>query len=70
MQQEAPIRSYGRQELAAMYYPNLLPESAWKKLRKELQINPRLSPFLLSKHRTFLIREVHQIFEELGAPET
>ncbi len=63
------IQTYGRQELASLYYPNILPKSAWEKLREELQLNPDLRPLLRSTRHTFTPRAVQLIFEILGAPE-
>ena len=39
---EFMIRSYGKSELAMLYFPNLTKQSAMKKMRHWLEINPRL----------------------------
>ena len=60
------IRSFGRTELAQLYFPGLTPDGAWHKLRAWLHLNPRLSHFYELRRRTFTPAEVQLIYTELG----
>lgn len=67
------IRTYGRQELACLYFPTSSPRSAWRRLKKWIMLNPRLRETLaptggMSLLRSFTPREVGLITEELGEP--
>lgn len=63
-------KSYGRQELALRYFPAMTPDAAWRKLRRWLDVNPRLRHLARPKtaSRTFTPRQVRLIVEELGEP--
>ena len=63
-----PQKSYGRTELAQLYFPAICPRAAWAKLRLYMNDYPRLRQLLVSKRRTFLPVEVSLIFETLGHP--
>ena len=63
---EKMIRSFGRTELAQLYFPGLTPDGAWHKLRAWLHLNPRLSHFYELRRRTFTPAEVQLIYTELG----
>ena len=63
-----PIRSYGRTELATNYFPQMNPEAAWHKLRSWLRENPRLQCLYAKRSRSFTPAEVSLIFAELGEP--
>ena len=65
---ETTIRTYGRTELAQLYFPAICPRAAWAKLRLYLIDDPRLSHLLSSKRRSFLPIEVALIFDTLGHP--
>ena len=65
---EKMIRSFGRTELAQLYFPGLTPDGAWHKLRAWLHLNPRLSHFYELRRRTFTPAEVQLIYAELGEP--
>ena len=62
---ETTIKTYGRTELAQLYFPAICPRAAWAKLRLD---DPRLSRLLSSKRRSFLPIEVALIFDCLGRP--
>lgn len=65
------IRQYGRQELALSYFPQMTPQSAWRKLRGWMLVNPRLRGMVsggTAHSRTFTPREVGTIVYELGEP--
>ena len=62
------FRTFGRSELALLYFPQLHQKSAWRKLRQWLSINPRLHHLADISRRTFTPAEVAQIFSVLGEP--
>ena len=62
------IRTYGRTELAQLYFPAICPRAAWAKLRLYMSDCPRLRKLLACKRRTFLPIEVSLIFDTLGRP--
>ena len=61
-------KSYGRTELAQLYFPNILPCNAWQKLRMLMQEIPELSDLAKLKRRSFLPAEVNIIYQYLGRP--
>ena len=60
----------GRTELAQLYFPNILPQTAWQKLRGLLAADPALAHLTKLKRRTFLPAEVNIIYHQLGQPWT
>ena len=66
--QELSISSMGRTELAQRYFPHILPQTAWQKLRSLLAEDPKLAPLAQLKRRTFLPAEVAKIYKLLGLP--
>ena len=62
------IRTIGRTELAALYFPYIQPHTAWQKLRGLLAEDPNLAPLTQLKRRTFLPAEVNIIYQHLGQP--
>ena len=58
----------GRTELAQLYFPNILPQTAWQKLRSLLSEDPDLAHLAKLKRRTFLPVEVNIIYQHLGQP--
>ena len=65
---ETTVRTYGRTELAQLYFPAICPRAAWAKLRLYMSDYPRLSHLLTVRRRTFLPAEVALIFDCLGRP--
>ena len=65
---EPKIKTYGRSELAQMYFPTLLQKSAWQKLKSWLQINPVLCSLSSLTRGTYTPAEVQLIFSQLGEP--
>ena len=65
---ETTIRTYGRTELAQLYFPAICPRAAWAKLRLYMSDYPQLRKLLTCKRRTFLPIEVSLIFDTLGRP--
>ena len=62
------VRTFGRSELAQLYFPAMQQKSAWQKLKSWLAINPRLRALSALTRRTFTPAEVALIYEELGEP--
>lgn len=62
------IRAYGKSELAMMYFPDDSKETAIKKLRFWLTINPRLKPLINRTFRYYTPKQVKKIVEEVGEP--
>ena len=62
------IKSMGRTELAQCYFPHVLPQSAWQKLRSLLNEDPDLAHLAALRRRTFLPAEVNIIYQHLGHP--
>ena len=65
---ETTIRTYGRTELAQLYFPAICPRAAWAKLRLYMSDYPQLHPLLSNTRRSFLPIEVSLIFDTLGRP--
>ena len=62
------IRAYGKSELAMMYFPDLTKETAIRKLRLWLSVNPMLRKLISKKLRSYTPKQVRLIVEELGEP--
>lgn len=58
----------GRTELAQLYFPNILPQTAWQKLRALLNAEPALAHLTTLHRRSFLPKEVNIIYQHLGCP--
>ena len=65
---EHSSKSFGRMELAQLYFPYILPRSAWQKLKSLLDEDPSLKHLTLLKRRSFLPVEVNIIYQKLGHP--
>ena len=66
--QQNQCLSMGRTELAQLYFPYILPKSAWEKLKALLLEDPALASLARLKRRTFLPAEVNKIYQSLGQP--
>ena len=65
---EKEIKTLGRTELAQLYFPFILPHSAWKKLKSLLEEDPDLQRLTMFKRRSFTPAEVNIIYQRLGHP--
>ena len=65
---ETAIKTYGRTELAQLYFPAICPRAAWAKLRLYMSDYPQLNELLQTGHRSFVPSEVAFIFDCLGRP--
>ena len=62
------VQSYGRMELAQIYFPHICGRAAWRKLKECMADEPSLCPLLHAKRRIFLPIEVESIFRVFGCP--
>ncbi|MBR7030009.1 MAG: DUF4248 domain-containing protein [Prevotella sp.] len=62
-------RTYKRAELAALYFPDITPQAAWRKLRGWICLNPQLRRLDQTGRRSFTPAEVTLIFVVLGEPD-
>ncbi len=63
------VRQYGKTELALLYFPHLAPQSAWRKLRRWIMLNPVLCDALGGYQlRSLTPKQVALIVEQLGEP--
>ena len=67
------VRTYGRTELAQLYYPTYTSTSAWRALRHELELCKPLARELraqgyVTTQRHFTPRQVRTITQYLGTP--
>ena len=60
--------TYGRMELAQLYFPHICGRAAWRKLKDIMTDDPTLSPLLNTGRSTFLPIEVSRIFKAYGRP--
>ena len=65
---EQSAKSFGRMELAQLYFPYILPRSAWQKLKTLLEEDPALQHLVSLTRRSFLPAEVNIIYQHLGHP--
>ena len=66
--QQNQCSTMGRTQLAQMYFPYVLPQTAWQKLRGLHAADPTLAHLTKLKRRTFLPTEVNIIYHQLGQP--
>ena len=59
-------KTFGRTELAQLYFPYILPHSAWKKFKSLLEDIPALQHLTTLRRRSFLPAEVNIIYQQLG----
>ena len=65
---ENSVKTFGRMELAQLYFPCILPRSAWQKLKSLLMEDPALQHLTKLRRRSFLPTEVNIIYQRLGHP--
>ena len=65
---EKESKTLGRTELAQLYFPYILPHSAWKKYKSLLEEDSDLQRISRVKRRTFTPAEVNIIYQRLGHP--
>lgn len=67
-QEKFTIKSYGKSELAAMYFPYIKPDSALRQFKVWLKVNPRLRHLLKVPGNFYTPKQVRQIVGEVGEP--
>ena len=65
---ENESKTLGRTELAQLYFPYILPHSAWKKFKSLLEEDPDLQRISQIKRRSYTPAEVNIIYQRLGHP--
>ena len=65
---EKESKTLGRTELAQLYFPYILPHSAWKKFKLLLEEDPDLQRISQIKRRSYTPAEVNIIYQRLGHP--
>lgn len=61
-------RVYGRTELAQLYCPYMEGQSAYRKMKKWLAVNPRLEHLCHLRSRCYTPAQVALIVSEIGEP--
>ena len=65
---EKVVKTYGRMELAQMYFPAIAPRSAWRRLKDLLSESASTAELAHLSRRVFMPAEVSLIFETFGMP--
>ena len=63
------VKTYGRTELAQLYFPAICPRAAWAKLRLYMSDYPQLHPLLSNTRRSFLPSRSPSSSTPSAAPE-
>ena len=62
------IKTYGRMELAKMYFPAIAPRSAWRRMKDLLRESSTTAELAEQSRRVFMPAEVSLIFDTFGVP--
>ncbi|MBO5632812.1 MAG: DUF4248 domain-containing protein [Aeriscardovia sp.] len=65
---EIVIKTYGRMELAQMYFPAIAPRSAWRRMKDLLREKSSTAELAEMSRRVFMPAEVSLIFNTFGEP--
>ena len=65
---EKVIKTYGRMELAQLYFPAIAPRSAWKRMKDLLRESSTTAELAEQTRRVFMPAEVSLIFDTFGVP--
>ena len=65
---EKVIKTYGRMELAQLYFPAIAPRSAWRRMKDLLRESSTTSELAEQTRRVFMPAEVSLIFDTFGVP--
>jgi len=60
---EKVVKTYGRMELAQMYFPAIAPRSAWRRMKDLLRESSTTAELAEQTRRVFMPAEVSLIFE-------
>ena len=62
------VKTYGRMELAVMYFPAIAPRSAWRRMKDLLRESSTTAELAELTRRVFMPAEVSLIFKTFGMP--
>jgi hypothetical protein len=65
---EKVIKTYGRMELAQLYFPAIAPRSAWRRMKDLLRESSTTAELAELTRRVFMPAEVSLIFNTFGMP--
>ena len=65
---EKVIKTYGRMELAQLYFPAIAPRSAWRRMKDLLRESSITAELAEQTRRVFMPAEVSLIFDTFGVP--
>ena len=65
---EKVIKTYGRMELAQLYFPAIAPRSAWRRMKDLLRESSTTAELAEQTRRVFMPAEVSLIFDKFGVP--
>ena len=65
---EKVIKTYGRMELAQLYFPAIAPRSAWMRMKDLLRESSTTAELAEQTRRVFMPAEVSLIFDTFGVP--
>ncbi len=62
------VKTYGRMELAQLYFPAIAPRSAWRRMKDLLRDNTSTAELASMSRRVFMPAEVSLSFDTFGNP--
>ena len=65
---EKVIKTYGRMELAQLYFPAIAPRSVWRRMKDLLRESSTTAELAEQTRRVFMPAEVSLIFDTFGVP--
>ena len=65
---EKVIKTYGRMELAQLYFPAIASRSAWRRMKDLLRESYTTAELAEQTRRVFMPAEVSLIFDTFGVP--
>ena len=65
---EKVIKTYGRMELAQLYFPAIAPRSAWRRMKDLLRESSTTAELAELTRRVFMPAEISLIFNTFGMP--
>ena len=65
---EKVIKTYGRMELAQLYFPAIAPRSAWRRMKDLRRESSTTAELAEQTRRVFMSAEVSLIFDTFGVP--
>ena len=65
---EKVLKTYGRMELAQLYFPAIAPRSAWRRMKDLLRESSTTAELAEQTRRVVMPAEVSLIFDTFGVP--